>query len=313
MTLLDVLPEWLRRDSSPDSPGDLARKPPSSLARHNSGFEVGYGSFVELGDGYTHYELTGHERDPLVVLVHGLTTSLFVWDYQMTALRRSGFRVLRYDLYGRGLSDRPSVRYDAGLFHRQLRELLDATVEEEPDALVGLSLGGAVAVGSTARDVVRPGKLFLVAPAGLRRTMPWWFYLMVLPGVLDMAEYGFGNWFWPLVGPRNLTTDPGKRERARREMRTQLMFGGFHRALISTLRHGPLYGLGKDYRELGRRSLPVRALWSREDRVVPSRMAKTLKQYVPGAEVVTVREGRHTVNYDRPELVNPTLLDFLGR
>lgn len=304
---------WVRENLPGGSSGDLARPLTDPPALRHVGTELEHESFVELTDGYTHFELTGHEEDPLVVLVHGLTTSRFVWDYQMTALCRSGFRVLRYDLYGRGLSDRPSGRYDANLFHRQLRELLEAVTGEQPHGLVGLSLGGAIAVGATARNLVHPDRLFLVAPAGLREKMPWWFYLAILPGVIDLAEYGMGGWFWSLVGPRNLTTDPEKRDRARRAMRTQLRFPGFHRALVSTLRYGPVYGQGEYYRRLGRGCLPVRALWSREDTVVPPRMGDRLRELVPQAEVATVREGRHAVNYDRPELINPSLMDFLER
>jgi pimeloyl-ACP methyl ester carboxylesterase len=292
---------------------DLAnrRSIPAALRHPEAGVE--YDSFVELTDGYTHYELTGHEDDPLVVLVHGLTTPQFVWDYQMTALRRSGFRVLRYDLYGRGLSDRPRLRYDAAIFHRQLRELLESVGDQTPHALVGLSLGGAISVGATARNLVRPDRLFLIAPAGLPDRMPWWFYLAVLPGMIDLVEYALGEWYWSRVGPRNLSTDPEKRERARREMRTQLKFGGFHRALLSTIRYGPVYGQREYYRRLSEGSLPIRALWSREDSVVSPRMANVLERLIPRAEVSTVRGGCHTVNYDRPELVNPTLLDFLNR
>ncbi|MDT5069703.1 MAG: hypothetical protein QOK02_5858, partial [Mycobacterium sp.] len=38
------------------------------------------GSFIELSDGVTHYELRGPEEGALVVLVPGLTIPLFYWD-----------------------------------------------------------------------------------------------------------------------------------------------------------------------------------------------------------------------------------------
>jgi pimeloyl-ACP methyl ester carboxylesterase len=42
------------------------------------------------------------------------------------ALANAGYRVLRYDQYGRGLSDRPNIEYTADVYDRQLGELLDA-------------------------------------------------------------------------------------------------------------------------------------------------------------------------------------------
>ena len=68
------------------------------------------GSFVLLSDGYTHYELGGDENGEPVVLVHGFSVPYFIWDPTFDFLTKSGFRVLRYDLFGRGYSDRPEAR-----------------------------------------------------------------------------------------------------------------------------------------------------------------------------------------------------------
>ena len=38
------------------------------------------GDFVHLSAGYTHYELDGPEGGEVVVLVHGFSTPLFIWD-----------------------------------------------------------------------------------------------------------------------------------------------------------------------------------------------------------------------------------------
>ena len=66
-------------------------------------------SFVKLSDGYTHYEWAGPKDGQPVVLVHGAGTPMIIWDYQFEALAQAGFHVLRYDFYGRGLSDRLSA------------------------------------------------------------------------------------------------------------------------------------------------------------------------------------------------------------
>jgi len=47
-------------------------------------------------------------RGPAVALVHGFSVPYYVWDPTAPELARAGFRVLRYDLYGRGYSDRPT-------------------------------------------------------------------------------------------------------------------------------------------------------------------------------------------------------------
>jgi pimeloyl-ACP methyl ester carboxylesterase len=89
--------------------------------------------FVRLSDGYTHYEVRGPDLDDVTVLVHGTTVPSFVWDRNFEVLAGSGLRVIRYDLYGRGLSDRVEGPYDLTLYVRQLTELLDSVA---PDRVV---------------------------------------------------------------------------------------------------------------------------------------------------------------------------------
>lgn len=74
------------------------------------------GSFIELPDSCTHYELGGPQNGRLIVLVHGFSVPYFIWDPTFSFLTESGFRALRYDLFGRGYSDRPKVRYDIDLW-----------------------------------------------------------------------------------------------------------------------------------------------------------------------------------------------------
>jgi alpha-beta hydrolase superfamily lysophospholipase len=82
------------------------------------------GQFIQLSKGTIHYELSGPENAQTVVLIHGFTTPYFVWDKNVEELTNAGFKVLRYDHYGRGFSDRPDVKYDRDLYDHLLIELL---------------------------------------------------------------------------------------------------------------------------------------------------------------------------------------------
>ncbi len=70
------------------------------------------GQFVELSRGMVHYELAGPDDAHMVVLVHGFSVPYYVWDPTFDALVGAEFRVLRFDLYGRGYSDRPNLEYN---------------------------------------------------------------------------------------------------------------------------------------------------------------------------------------------------------
>src|SRR5947208_3575522 len=116
---------------------------PERLELDDAARKSAAGQFVRLSDGYTHYELAGPDAGPLVVLAAGATVPYYIWDPTFAALVQAGFRVLRYDYYGRGFSDRPDIPYTQDLYVRQFRELLDAVHITGPFDLAGLSFGRA--------------------------------------------------------------------------------------------------------------------------------------------------------------------------
>jgi len=137
------------------------------------------GTFIKLSEGMTHYKLEGKDGGELVVLVHGGRVPMWTWDKQVQALTEAGFKVLRYDMYGRGYSDRPEVTYNRKLYQRQLLELVDALGFAKFN-LIGFSLGGATAVNFTAQNPERVRKLVLIAPVIKNFKVPSIFRIPVL-------------------------------------------------------------------------------------------------------------------------------------
>ena len=120
--------------------------------------------FLALSAGTTHFRWDGLEGRPVVVLVHGYMDTMADWDAVVPVLTSAGFRVLRIDLIGHGLSDRPSGALTRERFSQQLLEVLDRLHVVRPD-LVGHSLGGAIAIDFTARHPDRVRRLAVLAPA----------------------------------------------------------------------------------------------------------------------------------------------------
>ena len=127
--------------------------------------------FIKLPCGTTHYALEGN-GDKKAVLVHGYATPLFIYDKIAEGLTKNGFTVLRYDLLGRGLSDRVDSDYSHSVFVRQLEELTDAVFGNESFFLVGTSMGGAITAAFTAKNPDKVKKLVLLAPAGMKFDVP---------------------------------------------------------------------------------------------------------------------------------------------
>ncbi|MDP3063642.1 MAG: alpha/beta fold hydrolase [Chloroflexota bacterium] len=99
----------------------------------------------------TFYEDSGRarpepgRRGPPLVLIHGHSSDLRLWDAQGPALADAGYRVVRYDVRGHGRSDAPATGYTWQNYSCDLRDLLEhlgiATAH-----LVGLSMGGGIAL-----------------------------------------------------------------------------------------------------------------------------------------------------------------------
>ena len=115
----------------------------------------------------THYILQGSAERPLVLCVHGIGCYHFYFDELTKSLLDGGFRVLRYDLIGRGFSKAVDV-YDREAHLSQLRALLQHLgLSTTPRHVIGHSMGGALALLHVDEDPVPIKSLTLLAPAGL--------------------------------------------------------------------------------------------------------------------------------------------------
>jgi len=270
------------------------------------------GSFVRLTDGCTHYELGGPEAGRPVVLVHGFSVPYFIWEPTFQALTGAGFRTLRFDLFGRGFSDRPHARYDLNFFTRQLDELLDA-LKLDRVVLVGLSMGGPVAAAFTARQPGRVRSLALVDPIGAQplRLSPL-LKAALLPGIGELALGLLGNERL-LKSIASDFFDPELVGVFQKQYRVQMKYRGFKRAILSTMRNGALGGFPQVYRHIGELGTPVLLIWGEQDRTIPFHNSRDILRAIRQAEFHPVENGGHIPHYERPDLVNPILIDFAGK
>jgi pimeloyl-ACP methyl ester carboxylesterase len=264
-------------------------------------------SFAELTHGQVHYQLAGPGDGPVVVLVHGFSVPFFVWDPTYEELLSQGFRVLRYDLYGRGYSDRPDVTYDRTLYVEQLRELLDALAIGEPVDLVGLSMGGPVIASFTSSYPERVAHLVFVDP----------FVGPVDAGVLTVP--GLGNYLAVIFVARTLPKrlagdfyDPEKVPDWEGRFREQMRYRGFRRALLRSLREFMAEDFSGLYAEVGRLGKPTLVVWGRHDRTVPFALSQQVASSL-AARLLVVEEAAHTPHLERPEVFEPELVSFLRR
>jgi pimeloyl-ACP methyl ester carboxylesterase len=269
------------------------------------------GRFVSLADGVVHFEQAGSDAGQPVVLVHGFSVPYYVWDPTFAALSQAGFLTLRYDLYGRGLSDRPETSYNLDLFDRQLLNLVTALGLRTPVDLVGLSMGGPIAVTFADRHPTLVRRLVLVDPAGFPLREP--LAVVVKTPLLGELLMDFLGEKLLVSGQSKDFYHPERFQDYPPRYRPYARYRGFRRALLSTLRADTLQDSSVLFRRVGLQRRPTLLFWGREDKTIPFETHRLVLDAMPHAEFHAIEEARHVPHFERPDVVNPILIEFLRR
>ncbi|MEO5568597.1 MAG: alpha/beta hydrolase, partial [Gemmatimonadaceae bacterium] len=255
-------------------------------------------------------QVDGPDSGRVIVLAHGFSVPYYIWDSTAVALSKAGYRVVRYDTYGRGFSDRPAVDYDDKLFERQLGELLDSLRITGKVDFGGVSFGGYITGVYTGRHPERVRSLILVDPvAGISAaTMrpvdlpligPYVFQTLAVP---KMAE-----------GQASDFIDPSRFPDWADRYRSQMRFKGFGRALRSTL--VMRRGLDTDtlYARVTAGNFPVLLVWGVKDRTVPFELNASVRKAIPSAEFRPIEGAGHLPILEQAATTNAIILEFLAK
>ena len=276
------------------------------------------GDFVTLPGGVTHYETSNAgtdadgDRPTPVLLVHGFSVPSFVWDPTFAGLAQAGIPVIRYDLFGRGYSDRPRTTYNIDLFARQLADLIEALGLPAPVDIVGLSMGGAVSIGFADRYPEMVRRLALFDPAGFPMSSPPVMKLLDVPVLGEIAMATVGKRMM-ISGLSQDFHAPEQLPALARQYMEQMRYPGFLRALLSTIRYGPIQTMADAYARVGQNPRPVLLVWGENDKTVPFAISDLVRAALPRAEFHAIEGAGHVPHLEQPELINRILVDFLAK
>lgn len=259
------------------------------------------GSFIKLSDGITHYEISGEGE--IVVLVHGFSTPYFIYDKIYQGMISLGYRVLRYDLYGRGYSDRVEKENDLELFSRQLKEITSELLGNNEFYLFGTSMGGSIVTAFTARYPSLVKKLFLFAPAGMPFKVPISMKLAKIPLL--------GKWIFKNLATKKMLkgiTDEilysaNEKDYYMTQFANSIKYKGFSDSVFSSLKSIVLKPeiTVPNFEKLNKTSVPVVCIWGTADKTMPYYQADTLKNIVKGIRLFTFEGSGHLFIFDEGE------------
>lgn len=239
---------------------------------------------------------------PALVLLHGLGSSSADWLFQVPVFA-ARYRVLAVDLPGHGRSE-PAGRLSVESMAAAVAALL-AHLGEPPAHLLGLSLGGCVALTLAARAPERVRSLILVnafarlRPAGPRGALR----LLVRLGLLAAAPM-------PVLAAhvaRGLFPRP--EQRALYERAAAGLAAMPRRRYLAAVRAVAAF----DGRALlGSVRCPTLVVAGERDGTVSRAAAEHLACGIAGARLVVVPDSGHATPADQPETFNRLVLDFLA-
>ena len=275
---------------------DKEKKTLTAAERKNIG-----GDFIKLSKGVTHYQLEGPANGPIVILVHGFSVPYYIWDGTYEYLVKNGYKVLRYDTYGRGYSDRPDVVYNQELYNTQLLELINSLKLQGPVNLAGISFGGKLITNFTCQHPNLVNKVILIDPVYeiTPPTAPRYFTLYNEAVNSDeRAKSQLTDFMYPKEHP----------EWVKRYL-PQMRYKGFRHALVSTM-----YNYVPDRRQsnicLNNANKQVLLIWGKQDKTAPFRFSDSIRSVLK-VDFFPVAGAAHLPSIEKPDTVNSKILSFL--
>jgi pimeloyl-ACP methyl ester carboxylesterase len=265
------------------------------------------GEMIRLEDAAIHYVDRG-QGQPLV-LIHGLGGRIYNFRYNIPALSEH-LRVVALDLKGFGYSERPAAGdYSLTAQARLVSELMDRLGIPRA-AVLGHSMGAAIALRLAATYPEKVDRLILVGSAPPNGMVPRFAASRPLRPLLRL-------------GTALVLHQPRLREEVLRqgfydpaflspemleEFRRSASIRGSTNAIASLLsdvaRDEPV--------DLSQVSQPVLLLWGEGDRWTNLRLARRLADELPDARLQVIDRARHMVLEERAEEANKAILAFLS-
>src|SRR5438105_6147394 len=277
-------------------------------------------------DGVKLHYFCGGSGSPLV-LVHGLGSSAAVEFYYNLEPLAAQHRVIAIDLPGFGQSDRPVLEYTIDLFVKAVSDLM-ASEGLPRAAVMGVSMGGRVALGLALRAPEQVERLILVDALGVgppRRVLA--YRILLTRGLGELTLSGTARalrrmnpatirrfWGWYLNRPGRVDSIWSNQRIAdhgallsRPEYRAAYLAALRSIAGMRSLRDGVVVEA-----RLPEVRMRILVIWHRRKPIFPASHAEAALTRLPNGRVEIFEESGHTPQMEEPERFNQLVLDFLS-
>jgi pimeloyl-ACP methyl ester carboxylesterase len=271
-----------------------------------------------------HVTLHGHRvgfrrtgEGPLIVLLHGITSTSHVWLDAMAKLGER-YTVIAPDLLGHGRSAKPRGDYSLGAYASGARDLI-GLLGFEAGTVVGHSLGGGIALQFAYQFPEYCERLVLVSSGGLGQEVHALLRAGAIPGSEFVMPLIAPSWavragaavaqfmarFGVQAGPDLAETARGYASLADRE--TRAAFLHTLRAVID-LDGQRVSATDRLYLAEG---LPTLLIWGTRDPIIPVEHGRAALERLPRSRLVEFEGAGHWPQLDDPDRFVAEIAEFV--
>ena len=284
-TLVDGAPAYAQaRWSDPMVPVPLPAQVPAKEA------------IAQLPGARLGYWDTGGNGAP-IVLMHPATGSALIWGYQQPVFARAGYRIIAYSRRGYHNSE-PVPKENPGTASEDLHHLIEHLGIQKFHA-VASAAGCSITIDYA---LSHPDRLFSIVLAsgigGVRDPE----YLKLSEGLRPKGFAEMPADFREL-GPSYRAANP---EGVRQWIELE------HKAITGN-RLGQKPANEVTWARLQKMQVPTLLLTGDADLYSPPAVTRLFARNIPNSELVIVPEAGHSSYWERPEIFNTAVLDFIGR
>ncbi len=264
--------------------------------------------FLPVAGFRMHVRDTGPRTAPVVILLHGLGSSLHTWEPWAQALSLH-MRVIRFDLPGFGLTGPdPTGDYSDARAMTVLAALMDS-LSIPHASLIGNSLGGKLAWQFAAAYPQRVDKLVLISPDGFASPGFEYGRQAEVPTLARLLPYTMPTWMLrmnlaPAYGDQSRLTDD-----VVARYRDMMLAPGVRRALLARtaqVRLEPPEPLLKQIKA------PTLLLWGERDALIPISNAQDYLKAIPNCRLISFPELGHVPQEEAPARSLVPVAQFLS-
>ena len=262
------------------------------------------GKFIKLSKGFTYYELANpNTSNPTIVLIHGFSVPSYIWDPTFLKAKELGYKVLRFDLFGRGYSQNPNLDYTDELFANQSWDLIDSLYIDKP-ILIGLSNGGRVISKMANIYPNKIEKLIYVSSNGFNNVEEKSDKSVSQKEIFEFIN----NYDLLSKSQKNDFKYPEKFQDWDKKYSELQKHKGFAKALISTLKNHE--SLDCIHEEISKTEIQIYTIWGEYDKVVDYHSFEgKINKFFPNRREYFLKSAGHLPHMESTEEFNAILFD----